>query len=110
MFCFGVSCREQCCVANKRYTSFVFSATYRCFMTSFSELVRYERANSSRLCHVISRTPFLLYGTAGYSITRDRLSRLEIRFVVGVSVISIYLGGFEIIIGGFQVRTIAYTS
>ncbi|EPR58731.1 hypothetical protein TGGT1_216890 [Toxoplasma gondii GT1] len=38
----------------------------------------------------------------GWKTLRSQLSRIEVQFVAGLCVISLYLGFFEIILGGFQ--------
>lgn len=43
-------------------------------------------------------------------MVRHRLSRLEIQFIAGLAVISLYLGVFEVLLGGFQARRLPLTS
>ncbi|CDJ65461.1 hypothetical protein, conserved [Eimeria necatrix] len=45
-----------------------------------------------------------IFVSLGFRIVRQRLSRLEIQFVAGLGVISLYLGVFEVLLGGFQVN------
>ncbi|CBZ55517.1 conserved hypothetical protein [Neospora caninum Liverpool] len=50
---------------------------------------------------VVALTTFILVAL-GWKTLRSQLSRIEVQFVAGLCVISLYLGFFEIILGGFQ--------
>ncbi|PHJ25068.1 lung seven transmembrane receptor [Cystoisospora suis] len=50
---------------------------------------------------IIALMTFILIAL-GWKTLRSHLSRIEVQFVTGLCVISLYLGLFEIILGGFQ--------
>ena len=43
---------------------------------------------------------------SGFRVVRYRLSRLEVQFIAGLAVISLYLGVFEVLLGGFQASNV----
>ncbi|XP_026193687.1 uncharacterized protein LOC34619034 [Cyclospora cayetanensis] len=50
----------------------------------------------------VSQLLVFIFISLGFRIVRQRLSRLEIQFIAGLAVISLYLGVFEVLLGGFQ--------
>lgn len=50
----------------------------------------------------VSQLLVFIFVSLGFHIVRYRLSRLEVQFIAGLAVISLYLGIFEVLLGGFQ--------
>nr|PUA83895.1 putative transmembrane protein [Toxoplasma gondii TgCATBr9] len=73
-----------------------------CYLGGTLQTMRKVASRVFKKMQDISALMTFILVSLGWKTLRSQLSRIEVQFVAGLCVISLYLGFFEIILGGFQ--------